>query len=64
MSEWKIERCRDFFSELYTVSKTVNRRRVHLEYASDGQPMLYSRERAKATVRAYAERLARQAKPA
>lgn len=52
-SEWKIERCRDYTSDVYTVSKTVKRRRVHLEYASDGQPMLYSRERAEAAVAAF-----------
>jgi hypothetical protein len=36
--------------DYYTVSRVVNRRRVHLEYASNGKPMLYGREQALAVI--------------
>ena len=36
--------------EYYTISRVVNRRRVHLEYASDGQPMLWGKEQAEAAI--------------
>jgi hypothetical protein len=35
---------------LYTVSRIVNRRRVHLEYASNGKPMLWGGAQARAAI--------------
>ena len=44
---WKMRPVLTLTGEYYTISRVVNRRRVHLKYASDGkQPMLYSHERA------------------
>jgi hypothetical protein len=50
MSDWEVRRYRGTTTELYTVSRIVNRRRVHLEYASDGQPMLWGKESAIAAI--------------
>lgn len=37
--------------DYYTVSRVVDHKRVHLEYASNGKPMLWSREQADAAIK-------------
>ena len=49
---WRIQRCKDYESELYTVSRRVKGKVVHLEYASDGSPMLWSLESAQRALNA------------
>jgi hypothetical protein len=39
----------------YSVTRIVNRRRVHMEYAKDGKPILYSLDRAEAAIAAATE---------
>lgn len=49
--EWEIRRYARTSAELYTVSKPAGtKRRLHLEYASDGRPMLYGIESARAAI--------------
>lgn len=36
--------------QLYTVTRIVNRKRIHLEYASNGKPMLYGEVQARAAI--------------
>ena len=47
---WRMDRVLTLTSEYYTISRIVNRRRVHLEYASNGKPMLWGAEQAKAAI--------------
>lgn len=47
---WEIRRYRGTTAEFYTVSRKVGKRRIHLKYASDGQPMLWSLQRAREAI--------------
>lgn len=49
---WQVRRSPERFETAiyYHVCRVVNRRRVHLKYASDGRPMLYSLASARAAI--------------
>lgn len=49
---WQMRRVLTLAGEYYTITRVVNRRRVHLEYARDGKPMLWGKEQAHAAIRA------------
>jgi hypothetical protein len=49
-SPWRMRLVLGLTGEYYTVTRVVNRRRVHLEYASDGRPMLYGRQQAEEAI--------------
>lgn len=47
---WEMKPVLTLTGEYYMISRIVNKRRVHLEYASDGRPMLYGKEQALAAI--------------
>lgn len=48
--KWQMQPVLTLSGDYYTITRVVNRRRVHLEYASDGKPMLWGRKQAEEAI--------------